>query len=189
MELDIKGKIMMKKLPQNPDEELRKLRRDLKVGNIIGIAAVLMLLSLSVALINMSMKPSNISYVYKGPAINQTVDINYHDLTSQEIKVVDYTLDRVNPLFFVYQTEINFAHNISDECKTKGGVYSGCGGINIHGTGVIHVEWTEDEEWLREVICHELLHTYFYPPKLNSESDPLHAIIYFLGRQGVCYEN
>jgi hypothetical protein len=47
----------------------------------------------------------------------------------------------------------------------------------------IYIEYSHNNKWIKEVICHELLHTYF----INNEVT--HKIIYDIGKTEVCFKH
>lgn len=92
--------------------------------------------------------------------------------------------DGINPLYLYLLEDVEFVENISSLCSTN----SPCSGLNYYTTGKIIMEYDDDLDSMRTVFCHELLHSFFRDTRSNDPfQDPVHAVIYALGIEQVCY--
>ncbi len=130
----------------------------------------------------------NYKVAYARPMkVEQTKVILDNTLTKDEAqRALDWISDG-NPLYFNYQRRITITNDICkyygllEECK------QGLRGYNNRG-GEIYVTFLEDELEFKEILCHELMHTFVYPTSSDAPAeDGVHAIVYSLGIQQVCF--
>jgi len=117
------------------------------------------------------------------PSSYDNLKIDYTDLNSDEIKEVEGIMGNLNPLYTQFVKEVIFTHHITNYCKTSGcskNCKDGwCSGFNRDQK--IVVQYVNNEEWLSQTICHEILHSIIIATKET------HKIVYDLEEQGVCY--
>lgn len=110
------------------------------------------------------------------------LNIEYIDLSEEEIKFVESIFEDINPLYLYKQDEIIITKNMSEWCDD-------CVGANIgHGSKVI-IKYRNNEDSMKRTITHEFIHSYFSKNFGDTGiEDPQHAIIYDLGDKLVAFE-
>lgn len=120
--------------------------------------------------------------VYEDVDIYSKVNLHYENLSNEDIIYFERVFNQINPLYLTDQGEIIVVENISSYCDS-------CAGVNF-GRNKIVIKFYKDEDYLKEVVSHELLHTYWRRTFAFDENgdDPQHQIIYDLGRQQVAFK-
>lgn len=111
------------------------------------------------------------------------IKVNLSGLEYNEQLKVKEILSQVNPLYLKEQESIHFVKDIDRHWDEFGGNNSKyIDGFNFkRGTIYVkHKSFLKSE--MKDTICHELLHSYFFPGKVS------HEIIYDLAKKGVCYK-
>lgn len=122
----------------------------------------------------------NLKNSYDSTVYDYVVD--YGDLNELQSLIASDAVSTIKPIYLPYIKEIYFVTNYSVIYKKHNGFDSGrYNGMN-YDNGVIYVEYQEDTNYLREILCHEILHSYF------NNDFVAHEIIYDLGEQQVCYD-
>lgn len=105
------------------------------------------------------------------------------DFTEGERLRVDTLLEGLDEQFSKFSDEIIFTKDLNKVRRI-------CGKINAVGCNLgqgrsIYIYYDEafEDAWLREAICHELLHSLIFP------GDESHEVVYKLGYHQVCYLN
>lgn len=104
-------------------------------------------------------------------------NLNIEELKLSEQKLILNIIDEVQPIYMKTQKSITFTHNISKYSLSYNNLDTA--GFNLNKN--IYIEFVNNEEIMKEVICHELLHSFF------RFDDYSHSIIYDLGEQKVCF--
>lgn len=143
----------------------------------IELAIFLVVLSLIIFFVSFK-----VGYSREQDKLKFDKDIVYKGLTKEEINFFNNVLNQINPIYLTSQKKIIVAKNISDYCDS-------CSGSNYgHGTLIV-LKYKEDEEYLKRIITHEFLHTYFIKNfGENGIEDPIHRIIYELSDKLVAFE-
>lgn len=115
------------------------------------------------------------------------VRYDFGDLNKTQKAHVKEVLDDIKPHYLTFQKSMEFTTNLSKTTKTKKGEDCNCDGIN-YNIGEIYIQYYDSSYILKELVCHEMLHTLFYPVRKQSISDPLHKVIYELGHEQVCFK-
>ena len=111
----------------------------------------------------------------------KNVDIHYVNLTDKEIEKVEKVIRSLSVVYLITQQNITFVENISEYCEH-------CGGIYYRINKEIFILYMDDLKIFKNFLCHEILHVMFLPTVENNPyKDPVHAIIYSLAEEGVCY--
>ena len=166
-------------------EERNKFRRELRITNFLVVFLVATIFTLLFFPVKIS---SNLSEsVILGYPSHKNITIKYDNLTEQEIDFTKSIIKDIKPDYLAYQRSITFTKEIDKECKSLTKPFCVVHGYNDN-LGNNYILFSRDEDTLRETLCHELLHTYFFPPSSRDpKGDPLHQIVYELGKKGVCY--
>lgn len=123
------------------------------------------------------------SVSYGNVDIYKEANIHYENLTREEITFFEKIFSQINPLYLTDQGEIIVVKNISSYCDH-------CAGVNFRGGKKIVIKFYRDENYMKEVISHELLHTYWKKGFPNDDDglEPQHRIIYSLGENQVAFK-
>jgi hypothetical protein len=168
-------------------EDYEKLKKDYKsLSRAFLIVSILTLVVCITVLVFMSMININFykvpgkSFVLR-PGEFPNIEINYENLTASEIKDIEGILSKVNPLYFNYQKSITFMRDI---CKDQ----PDCDYLGFNSNGKIKIQYTKNRSDLEVTICHELLHSFIYKPTSQKPyEDPMHAVVYAISEQKVCF--
>jgi len=110
-------------------------------------------------------------------------DIKYENLSTKEINIVQRILKEIKPEYMAVTNKIVFVKDIKKHC----GKDRYCSGVTYYQSKNIYIKYREDG-FMREAICHELIHTLFLSPLGRGKENPIHAIIYDLGEKEVCFK-
>jgi len=116
-------------------------------------------------------------------SVFEITNLTYENLTDKEIDFFNSIFKDVNPIYLVNNHNIIITKNITNYCDD-------CEGVNKKDGELIAIKYLEDEGWLKEVICHELLHSFFLDDGEYSDGSYTlnHQIIYDLGEKFVCFD-
>lgn len=108
------------------------------------------------------------------PFYKKDLSIQYDNITDSQIKDFEYIFDDIKPIYYSAVSSMVLTNNI-DKYKPD----CNCYGFNKNKR--IYIQYVEDELLLREIVCHELLHTWVY--RSNEE------IVTDLARSYPCYKS
>lgn len=157
---------------KNQKQKIRFLEKNVILSSIVLIAVFIALL----LIISIAYKPLFYIKSYRAPKVT------YSDLNKSEINYAKKLMKKIDPIYLRGQEEIIFAKN---ETGCDGLTHNDCNGVNIMRGAKIYIEYSFD---MKEVLCHELLHTYMFPAT-NFDNDIVHDVVYDAGEKGVCYKD
>ena len=111
----------------------------------------------------------------KGSVQFGDLNITFKNVSSVEQKYIYSLFDKINPLYLLYNNNFLFTSDKLFSNETELGGYNMDNGLKI----VISVD---DLVYLKEVLCHELLHSYF-----NMNNDLEEQLVDDLAKKEVCY--
>lgn len=110
----------------------------------------------------------------------RSTKVVYDHLNNSQISSIENILKDLKPEYFEAQKLITFTSNISKDCAKID-----CIGVNYRKGDRIYVSWYDDTNYLKELICHELLHTFIW----HSESAKEELIVEELSKTLQCFNN
>ena len=90
------------------------------------------------------------------PIIDHNPLIEYKGISLEDMAQIKQMISEVKPLYLNTAKRITF---INDSCNLNIPFYGPAGGVNSF-MGYITIKWTDDMDWNRKVICHELSHNF-----------------------------
>lgn len=105
-------------------------------------------------------REQDISYLIK----TSQFKIFYDGLNEIDKIKINEIIDEIDPKYFSLVKNMTFTNNISKYCNN-------CIGININNGDRIYINYIDNKEILFDVVCHELLHTYFRDIPLELEEE------------------
>ena len=122
-----------------------------------------------------------ISKDYASSLEQEVVYIQYDGLSPLEIDNVKGIIDSLNPLYLKGHKSITITDDIKKHQAKEGVPYNkSVGGFNKGRE--IYIQNFKNLEWMKNVICHEILHSYIRSGEIA------HEVVYDLADKGVCYE-
>jgi len=167
----------------NKDKKIKRLRK-FYITLFFCYGAVLLSFGI-VAYINLDlMGQLNVIYSYFNEKLalqtplNET-DIYFENITEEEqVEILEMLAD-VKPIYLKFQKSITFTRDVDPHYK---GNKTGILGLN-RGRGEIFILYPQDTTPLRESICHELSHSFYF------SDETTHAIIYDLHKFQTCFKS
>lgn len=148
-----------------------KKKKSQKVRIVIGILSILLLSSVIYIVHDLSdndspdtviiyQRENHDFYIPMSPDFR----INYDGLTPDQIKNIGDVLGEFDPKYFAIQKNITFTSNITKWC-------SDCIGQNQNNGENIIIQYYDDKDFLFDLTCHELVHTFISQIPLDLEEE------------------
>ena len=172
----------MKRKPNNFEREMMSLlRKELIIGIVVGFMFFVSILGVMFAFYMYN--ENHISNSYSPDKdIFSMINITYDGLNQNEIMFFESVFSQINPIYLYENEHIIVVKNISEYCDN-------CEGQNINKGEKIVIKFHRNEDYFKEIISHELLHTYIKFETGSEDKDhPLHRIVYDLGFKNVVFK-
>ena len=107
--------------------------------------------------------------------------IDYSNLTQEEYEIASKIISQVKPLYMAPQRRITFVEDISKKCRDCGKIEDGKKIFGLNRNRKIIIQFVYDETTLKNILCHELLHSFIYTPQED--------IVYDVADFYTCFED
>ena len=172
---------MKRKLNNFEKEMVKLLRKEFIMGIFIGFLFFVSILGVMFAFYMYNENHISNSYSPDKDILSM-INITYDGLNQSEIMFFESVFSQINPIYLYENEQIIVVKNISEYCDN-------CEGQNINKGEKIVIKFHRNEDYFKEIISHELLHTYIKFETGSEDKDhPLHRIVYDLGFKNVVFK-
>lgn len=175
-------RVRFKKVESNESETNINtlLKKEFKSGIVIGF---LCFVAITLLLFTLSNNYKTKSYLNEVSIPNISFpQVTYINISQSNQSYFEDVLFSMNSLYFYEQRDVIVLSDISPYCND-------CDAQNIESENKIVFKFKRDEFYIKEVLCHEFMHTYIKREVGDEDAlHPLHQIVYDLGIKHVCFD-
>ncbi len=157
-------------------------RKMVNKKKLIVIVSILIILNILIMFIVFNVYSNNKTIISIDSSNYNFPKIITMNLSLQNNETVNSLVNSINPIFLVNKNVFYFISNrtlMNQKCNHKG-----CVGVNYINNNIYtsYIFFKNNKDYLKNVICHELLHT------IIDRNEKYHKIVYLLGNKKVCFD-